>query len=70
MRLRTLLAMSKAAPLAAIFHLTFLIPAASPILGAEREEEIIDLSDTIEPLKESFNHHRDHPRFIALLSPT
>lgn len=53
--------------IAAVFVIAGLVAAASVIAA---EPEIVDLGETLEPLKESFNEHKDAPRFIALLSPT
>lgn len=38
--------------------------------AAEPGPKVLDLSASLEPLKASFNQHKDEPRFIALLSPT
>lgn len=38
--------------------------------AAESAGEWVSLADSVQPLRDHFNQHREQPRFVALLSPT
>lgn len=52
--------------------------AALPVVAFEREGakpldepvSVASLADSLKPLKDRFNAHRDKTRFVAILSPT
>ena len=49
---------------------TLLLPFLLTLTACAPSTAVIDLHDSLEPLRQRFNAERDRPRILAVFSPT